>query len=320
LQPLPSSPALAFLVEQELLAGAFTGRREAGLVTAISLHQVGHRYGKRVALQPLNLEVEEGSILGFLGPNGAGKTTTIRILMGFLRPSQGQAKILGLDCWKQSALVKKVVGYLPGDLRLYSWMTADNGLDLLSKLHGRDLRKQAAPLCERFRLDPGLRVREMSRGMRQQLGLILALAARPRLLILDEPTIALDPLMQEQLLGYLKELAASGHTVLFSSHSLTEVERICDRVAILREGRLLADESILALRGRREREVRLTFAESTPVALPACLRLQERLGAVWRCVLQGPIAELTAWLATQPLLDVTIEQPDLESIFREFYL
>lgn len=289
-------------------------------MTAISLHDLGHRYGKRVALQPLNLEVSEGSILGFLGPNGAGKTTTIRILMGFLRASQGQARILGLDCWKQSALVKREVGYLPGDLRLYSWMTAHNGLDLLGKLHGRDLRKQAAPLWERFRLDPGLPVREMSRGMRQQLGLILALAARPKLLILDEPTIALDPLMQEQLLRYLKELAGQGHTVFFSSHSLAEVERICDRVSILREGRLLADESIEALRGRGEREVRLTFGESRPVALPDCLRLKEKLDSVWRCVLQGPIAELTGWLAAQPLLDVSIEQPDLESIFREFYL
>ncbi len=285
----------------------------------ISLDNLGHRYGQRVALHPLNLEVGEGSILGFLGPNGAGKTTTIRILLGFLRASQGHARILGRDCWKQSALVKREVGYLPGDLRLYSWMTANNGLDLLSKLHGRDLRPQAAPLFERFRLDPGLAVRAMSRGMRQQLGLILALAAKPRVLVLDEPTMALDPLMQEQLLVYLQELATQGHTVFFSSHSLSEVERICDRVAILREGRLLADESLEALRGRGEREVRLTFGETAPAALPECLRLQERLGGVWHCLLQGPIEELTGWLAAQPLLDVSIERPDLESIFREFY-
>ena len=285
----------------------------------IRLENLGHRYGQRVALQPVNLEVGQGSILGFLGPNGAGKTTTIRILLGFLRASQGQAHILGLDCWRQSALVKKEVGYLPGDLRLYSWMTAHNGVDLLSKLHGRDLRRQAAPLFERFRLDPGLAVSAMSRGMRQQLGVILALAANPRVLVLDEPTIALDPLMQEQLLAYLQELATQGHTVFFSSHSLAEVERICDRVAILREGRLLADESLETLRGRGEREVRLTFGAAEPASLPGCLRLQEKLDGVWRCLLQGPIEELTRWLATQSLLDVSIERPDLESIFRKFY-
>jgi len=283
---------------------------------------LSHSYRGRLAIQDLNLEIPQGSILGFLGPNGAGKTTTIRILLGFLRPSQGQASIFGLDCWRQSAEIKREVGYIPGDLRLYSWMNAATALDLLGKLHGRDVRAAAGPLLERFRLDPRVAVRAMSRGMRQQLGLILALAPQPRLLILDEPTMALDPLMQDQLLDYLQELAGQGHTVFFSSHTLAEVERICHRVAILRDGRLVAHESMSDLRARGEREVRLSFAtleQASECQLPACLVELQRAGCTLRCQLQGPVAELLAWLAGQSLADVTLESPNLESIFRGFY-
>lgn len=291
-------------------------------MSIVCLRGLSHAYRGRLAVQDLNLEIPQGSIFGFLGPNGAGKTTTIRILLGFLRPSQGQASLFGLDCWKQSAQIKREVGYIPGDLRLYSWMSAASALDLLGKLHGRDMRSAAAPLLERFRLDPGVAVRSMSRGMRQQLGLILALAPRPRLLILDEPTMALDPLMQDQLLDYLQELARQGHTVFFSSHTLAEVERICDRVAILREGRLVAHESMNELRARGQRQVQLTFAtpeQAGQCQLPPCLLEQQRFGCSLRCRLQGPVGDLLAWLAGQSLADVTLESPDLESIFRGFY-
>src|SRR5262249_26093722 len=179
------------------------------------LDHLTRRYGRRRGVERVSLTVPEGVLFGFLGPNGAGKTTTIRVLLGFLRPSSGAARIFGRDCWRESKAIKRDVGYLPGDLRLPPWMTGASALSIFGAVRGQVLTRAGRELAERFDLDLSVKVREMSRGMRQKLGLILALAHEPRLLVLDEPTSALDPLMQQTLHELLRQLAATGHTIFF---------------------------------------------------------------------------------------------------------
>src|SRR5688572_11749408 len=177
-------------------------------MSAIVTHELTRRYGSRRGIERVSLAVPEGSLFGFLGPNGAGKTTTIRVLLGFLRPTAGDARVFGQDVWRHSSRIKADVGYLPGDLRLYPWMTGAAALRVFGAARRRDLTREGRDLAERFALDLRVRVRSMSRGTRQKLGLVLALAARPRLLVLDEPTASLDPLVQETLRAHLRDLAA----------------------------------------------------------------------------------------------------------------
>ena len=291
-------------------------------MSILRTEQLTRNYGRRIGIQGVDLEIGAGEVFGFLGPNGAGKTTTIRLLMGFLQPDAGRASILGLDCWRQSALLKRDVGYLPGDLRLYPWLTARKALHVFGKVRGVDLTNAGRELAERFRLEFDVRVQKMSRGMRQKLGLILAMAHRPQLLVLDEPTSGLDPLMQEELARCVRELAAAGHTVFFSSHTLSEVENLCDRVAIVREGRIIADERLETLRGRARRSVQLVFADqqsADAIAWPSFLHVVERDGLRCRCELEGPTAPLVQWASGQLLADITISPPDLESVFHKYY-
>jgi ABC-2 type transport system ATP-binding protein len=279
-------------------------------------------YGKRPGIMDLNLSVEEGSLFGFLGPNGAGKTTTIRVLLGFLRPGAGRARISDLDCFRDSHRIKAEVGYLPGDVRLYPWMTGDLALRLFGRVRGRDLRAAGGELGEDLELDLGVKVREMSRGMRQKLGLILTLAPNPRLLILDEPTSGLDPLTQEKLRRRLRDLTRAGHTVFFSSHVLREVEELCDRVAIVRAGRLVVEEGIEALRAKAAREVEIRFRGGeipNGLELPPFLKAGTRGRETFHGRLEGPVAPLLEWLAGKPVEDLSIERPDLESLFRTYY-
>jgi len=280
------------------------------------------RYGRRVGVESVDLSLEPGTVFGFLGPNGAGKTTTIRLLLGFLRPSAGTARVFGLDCWRDSRRIKRDVGYLPSDLRLYPWMDGRSAVRVVGRIRGLDLRAAAGELAERFALEMDVRVRAMSRGMRQKLGLVLALAHRPRLLILDEPTTGLDPLMQDELEALLRELAERGHTVFFSSHTLSEVEAVCTEVAVVRRGRIVASERLDALRRRAPRSVTLRFQDAEAAARvrpPAGLRLVARHGARCEGELDGPATALLDWLRTQPLADFVIRPPELETLFRGFY-
>ncbi len=290
-------------------------------MTAIELRQLTRRYGRRVGVESLNLRVQEGTVFGFLGPNGAGKSTTIRVLLGLLRPNAGFATVFGLDCWKHSARIKADIGYMPGDFRLYPWMTGKQALRTVGMIRRRDMTAPGRKLAEQFELDLNVRVRSMSRGMRQKLGLILAMAHEPRLLVLDEPTGALDPIMQERMDHHLRDLARRGHTVFFSSHTLGEVEQLCDRVAILREGRLVADETITAMRERAAREVSIRWKSGTAPTgpPPAFLDLRERTDQQWTASMNGPVAALLRWLPSAAVEDLTIGRPDLETLFRSFY-
>ncbi|NNM26139.1 MAG: ATP-binding cassette domain-containing protein [Phycisphaerales bacterium] len=288
----------------------------------IAARGLTRRYGRRIGVDDIDLDVSAGALFGFLGPNGAGKTTFIRLVLGFLRPSEGSVRVLGHDAWGGGARVKRDVGYLPGDLRLYPWMTAAGALAIAGGVRGLDLREAGRELAERFELETTVRVRAMSRGMRQKVGLILALAHRPRLLILDEPTSGLDPIMQDRLAQVLRERAAEGATVFFSSHTLSEVEQLCDSVAIVRRGRIVASESLRDLRRRARRSVTIDFKDAATAAAatpPAFLSVERRHAATWRASLIGETAQLVQWVATQPVVDLILSPPDLESLFRAYY-
>ncbi len=288
---------------------------------AIETQTLTRRYGSRRGIDEVTLGVPAGSLYGFLGPNGAGKTTAIRVMLGFLRPTSGAARIHGLDCWRQSRRVKADVGYVPGDLRLYPWLNGRRALRLVGAARKKDLTRRGRDLAEMLDLDPGVTVRRMSRGMRQKLGLIMALAPEPRVLILDEPTSALDPLMQERLREHLRGLARAGHTVFFSSHTLGEVEQLCDRVAIVRDGRLVTEGTLEEMRRRAGHEVTSRWAgdASEPPEPPPVLRVVRREGPTWVCDHHGPMAPLLAWLEGRAVEDLSISRPDLETLFRRFY-
>lgn len=288
---------------------------------AIQLLGLTRSYGPRRGISDVTLEVPEGSLYGFLGPNGAGKTTAIRVLLGFLKPTGGEARALGLDCWRDSAQIKQDVGAIPGDLRLWPWLTGHSALALFGRVRGRDLRTQGRALAEELELDLSVRVRRMSRGMRQKLGLILALAHQPRLLVLDEPTTALDPLMQDRLRGILRRMAAKGHTVFFSSHTLSEVEDLCERVAIVKDGRIVADGTLESLRADTGYAVTWRVREGETVVLPtlAGLSVEHKSPTSYAGTYVGPARELIVQLSTMPIEDVSITRMDLETLFRRFY-
>ena len=282
---------------------------------------LGRRYGERRGIEGVDLELESGEVFGFLGPNGAGKTTTIRLLLGFLRPTAGEARVLGLDCWRESHRIKRELGYLPGDLRLHAWMSVETALAVVGRVRGRDLRREGGALAERLGLPRDVRARAMSRGMRQKLGIVLALAHRPRVLVFDEPTSGLDPLVQDELARLLRERASEGTTVFFSSHTLSEVEAICDRVAIVRAGEIAADASLGELRRRARRRVTLRFvdAAAAEVEPPPGLSVVERRGNVWEGELEGEAGALGGWLAEQRIEDFVVGAPGLEALFRAYY-
>jgi ABC-2 type transport system ATP-binding protein len=290
---------------------------------AISIKEVSLNYGQRRGVENINLTVRPGEIFGFLGPNGAGKSTTIRILMGLLRANSGAAKIRGLDCWSQSAEIKQRVGYLPGDVRLYPWLTANRALQIVSEIRNSSgVKTIGNQLLERFQLETDVPVRKMSRGMRQKLGIVLALAHQPSVLILDEPTSGLDPLMCEEIYRCLKEAAATGATVFFSSHTLAEVELLCERVAIVRAGKIIADEKLEVLRGHSRRSVTLRFSrdfEATNLEVPPFLELTEQSNSIWRGELLGTTPQLVKWAAALELQDLEVGPQSLESLFRRYY-
>lgn len=279
------------------------------------------RYGRHTALQAMDLRVSAGRLFGFLGPNGAGKTTAIRLLLGLLRATAGEARVLGQDVWQAGPRLRADVGYLPGDVRLYEWMTGRRLVGFLNAARGGHCRREIHRLTERFELDLRRRIRTYSRGMKQKLGLIAAMMHRPKLLMLDEPTTGLDPLMREALYAELRAVVADGRTVLFSSHTLAEVDALCDEVAILRAGRLVEQERIDVLRSRalRHVDIRLPAAASLPEPLPAGLTVGALANGLVRATWQGEIQPLVQYLAACNVQDVTIAPPDLEDLFLSYY-
>jgi len=279
------------------------------------------RYGAVEALAGLDLVVPKGSIFGFLGPNGAGKTTTLRILLGLLRPTAGSAKVLGLDAWKDSTAIRARVGYLPGDVHFPDWMTGAAFLAFCDQARCGGARDEINRLSDRFDLNPNRKIRDYSRGMKQKLGLIQAMMHRPELLILDEPGLSLDPLIQQIMYEEIRSVVAKGRTVLFSSHTLSEVEQLCDRVAIIRAGKLIEDSTVDDLRLRAVRRVVFRLKNKDPAKVTYPHGLEPRTGAdgVVTATWTGEMDRLLAWLAEAGVADVTIGPPDLEDLFFAYY-
>src|SRR5256885_6170668 len=278
--------------------------------------------GEVRALEDLTIGVGEGEIFGFLGPNGAGKSTTIRLLLGYLHPTAGTGRLLGLDIVRDSVAIRRRIGYLPGGIALYDSLTGDRLLDYLAELSGRPPARRAA-LCDRLDLSArtlGRLVRDYSRGMRQKIGIVQALQHDPELAILDEPTEGLDPLMQRAFYGILDALKSEGRTIFFSSHVLSEVERVCDRVAIIRRGRLVAIEDIASLLARRKRNVDMRLHGAPPRldGVPGVSSIQTSDGHL-TCRVEGDMRPFLAAIAAAPIADLTIEPAHLEEAFLEFY-
>jgi ABC-2 type transport system ATP-binding protein len=301
-------------------------------VSAIRAEGLGKNYGRRLpvrgragvvrALQDVSIEVRDGEIFGFLGPNGAGKSTMIRVLLGYLHPTAGSASVLGLDIARDSVAIRRRVGYLPGGIALYDSMTGESLLDYLAALYGREPLRRAA-LLDRLEFsarDLRRLVRDYSRGMRQKMGIIQALQHDPELAILDEPSEGLDPLMQRAFYEILEDLHREGRTIFFSSHVLSEVERVCDRVAIIRQGRIVALEDVASLLSRRRRHVEMRLAGDAPrlEGVPGVSGVQVHDG-ILRCDLEGDVGSFLRAIAGAPITDLTIEPAHLEEAFLEFY-
>ncbi len=274
------------------------------------------------ALQDVTLDVREGEIFGFLGPNGAGKSTLIRLLLGFLHPTAGSARVLGLDAVRESVAIRSRVGYLPGGIALYDGLTGERHLDYLAELSRREPVLRTS-LCERLELSARtLRrpIRDYSRGMRQKIGIVQALQHDPELAILDEPSEGLDPLMQRAFYDILDDRRRAGRTVFLSSHVLSEVERVCDRVAIVRAGRLVALEDVATLLRRRKRRVEVRFDGPAPdlsaVDGVTELEVDDGLAAF---ALEGDPRPFLAALEGAPVADLLVEPARLEDAFLEFY-
>jgi len=290
--------------------------------SVISTQGLTKHYGSIPALEDLTLDVHAGEIFGFLGPNGAGKSTMIRTLLGFLHPTHGSAEVLGMDTATRSVEIRTLTGYLPGGIALYDSLTGEQVLDYLARLQGREAYRRAE-LIDRLQMpaaDLRRRVRDYSRGMRQKIGVIQALQHDPELAILDEPSEGLDPLMQQAFYGILTDLRAEGRTIFFSSHVLSEVERVCDRVGIIRHGRLMAVHEVRELLARRRRKVSIQWrgAAPDPTTLPGLDDVTvdgDRLFGT----LHGEVAEFVRAIASPSLEDLTIEPASLEEAFLEYY-
>jgi len=290
--------------------------------TAIETYDLTKVFGATVAVDRLDLRVERGQVFGFLGPNGAGKTTTIRVLLDLHHPSSGSARLLGLDSRRESVAIHARCGYLPGELELYPRMTGRHLLDWFAGARGGVDAALRDQLVERFEVILDRRIHELSKGNRQKLGLVLAFMHRPELLVLDEPTSGLDPLMQDEFHRLLRETVAEGRTVFLSSHELDEVQRVADRVAIIRAGRLVVTDSVERLRQRAPQTIELRFR--TPVAASVFDGLDgvRRVAADGeRVTLQvtGELAPLLRVIADHDPVDVVARHADLEELFLTYY-
>ena len=289
-------------------------------MAAISAHALSKRYGATLALDGLDLEVHEGETYGFLGPNGAGKTTTIRLLLGLHRPTGGGCEVFGLDCWRERVSAHHRVAYVAGEPALWSGLTAGETLEFLGRLHGGTDRVYARELIKRFDLDADKKVRALSKGNRQKVQLIAALATRADLLLLDEPTGGLDPLMERVFRECLGEAKANGQSVFLSSHILSEVEAVCDRVGILRAGHLVDEGTLTELRHLSAQTIDVTFAGPAPQLQPQDGVTAAPMGTSGlRFEVTGPVAPLLATLAQHPVLTLVSREPSLEEVFLHHY-
>lgn len=287
---------------------------------AIEIHQLNKHYGDFHALKDVTIEVEEGEIFGFVGPNGAGKSTTIRSLLGLIQASSGTTKVFGIDSIKNGAEARALIGYLPSEVHYYDEMTSRELLEYSARFYENADLNKIDELADYFQLDLTKKITDLSFGNKKKCAIIQSVLHQPKLLILDEPTSGLDPLMQNRFFDLMEEENKRGTTIFFSSHILSEIQRMCHRAAVIRQGSISAIEDIQVLLEKQMKKVRVVFA-----TLPEDTSLPD--GAQhpkWRDVkLQfefvGPVDRLVNWLSKHDLHDATLEEPDLESIFMNYY-
>lgn len=284
---------------------------------AIETKALTRSYGKARGIVDVSLSVEQGDFFGFIGPNGAGKSTLIRTLLGLLSPTSGTAAVLGHDVTAERTAVLRQVGYLPAESAFYSGMRVREVLALSAGLRGVDCREEAARLCERLELDPARRVDALSLGNRKKVGIVCALQHKPQLYILDEPTSGLDPLMQQAFYSLLKERNAEGATVFLSSHVLSEIGRYCKHAAVIREGRVLACDSVQALRHTGVKRVALRGV-SDLAGLSDATDIHTD-GDTVSFLYSGEPSRLLAQLAALDMTDVSITDPPLDEVFMHYY-
>ncbi len=290
-----------------------------GSELALQLRGLTKFYGRHRGVEDVTLDVRAGEVFGFLGPNGAGKTTTIRMILGLLHPTSGGGQGLGLDIVTQSVALRSQMGYLPGDLALYDRMQGRDLLEFLADMRGGVPPQRYEDLAQRFHLDLGRRVKDLSRGNRQKIGVIQAFMHDPRLLVLDEPTSGLDPLVQQEFQHLVRETVDGGATVFLSSHVLAEVELMAQRVGIVVDGRLIVVDDVDMLRERAARRVELDFARTPPdlSGVPGVQRCDVR-GVTASCWVTGPVGPLLRVAVDHDVVDVHTHDPDLEDAFMDY--
>jgi ABC-2 type transport system ATP-binding protein len=288
----------------------------------IVIEKLTKSYGRHRGVIDVDLGVHQGETFGFLGPNGAGKTTTIRVLLDHIRPTSGRALVFGIETTRDPVAIHRRIGYVPGEWTLYDRLTGDQTIRYFANLHGGVDPAYQRSLVERLDLDPSRRFKEYSRGNKQKVGLIIALQHRPELLILDEPTAGLDPLMQQVFFELVREARGDGRTVFLSSHIINEVERSCDRVAIIREGRLTKVDTVDGLRTLAFHQVELRFVAAPPTTvfevLPGVTDVVVEDHTL-RMRVNGPIGPVVRAAATYELVDFTSREPNLEEVFLAEY-
>jgi ABC-2 type transport system ATP-binding protein len=288
----------------------------------IETHDLTVYYGKYRGVKNVNLTVERGEAFGFLGPNGAGKTTTQRVLLDVIRPTSGRASIFGMDCRAQGVELRKRVGYLPGELALYKEMRAEEFFRMYEYLRGANGAKgHWRELAKRLDLDVSRKISNFSRGNKQKVGIVAAFMSKPDLLILDEPTSGLDPLVQQTVMDLVREVKADGRTVFFSSHILPEVQAVCDRVGIIREGELIATQRVEELIAAHLKRLNLTFAELPPADAFSLEGVTEiaRDGNTITLEVRANLPQVLARAAQHHIQDIETQTMSLEEIFLAFY-
>jgi ABC-2 type transport system ATP-binding protein len=310
-------------------SGVESSQRYAFMTTitpAIVASGLTKRFGRLVAVNRLELTVEQGQVFGFLGLNGAGKTTTIRMLLDLLRPTGGRAAILGHDCQADGIAARALVGYMPGEPGFYRDMTGRQALGVLARLSARVVRgKRQAEVLERLAFrdaDLDRRIREYSSGMKRKLAIVAAFQADAPLLVLDEPTEGLDPLMQEAFYALLADVRTRGTTVFLSSHVLSEVDRVCDRIGVLRAGELVLEAPVEQVRRMAPRVVRIAFREPVPpppAGWPAYVESVDVAATQWSLKVRGSMGPVVESLAGLPVADLDVREPRLEDVVIQYY-
>lgn len=288
--------------------------------SVIAVNNLVKHFGAIKAIDDISFEVQKGEVFGFLGPNGAGKSTTIRCIMDFIRPTSGSVTVFGKDSKKHGVEIKKEIGFLSGDVHLYDKWTGQEHINFIHKLQGVD-DDISSDLIKKFDFDPTRKTKELSSGNKQKLGIIMSLMTKPDLIIMDEPTNALDPLLQNEIYKVLLEAAEQGATVFMSSHNLSEVDHVCTRVGIIKAGKMVATEEIMSLKRKRLYTARISFPQDASVVeiKGKGIEVLKKLDHTIEYKIKGDINQFVKLLTPHTLRDLEIEHASLEDIFLEYY-